>query len=170
MGVSTCWCPPWCPPCPPPRHPPVVGAVGAADGGVGAVRDEPLAGLEVAQADGGPLRRGHVGAVGVEVTQEEDVLRGRMRDRGGPSDEPCPPQAVPNVPGLCAQCGRRQILEAWPLRGSNGCPKSCRAARPTWLSALCGGKAPRKGIGATRELHPPSLPRHCGVAPAQMGA
>lgn len=61
---------------PPPRHPPVVGAVGVGDGGVSAVGDEPLAGVEGAQADGWPLSAGHVGAVGVEVTQEEDILQG----------------------------------------------------------------------------------------------
>lgn len=79
------------PPHPPPRHPPVVGAVGAADGGVGAVRDEPLAGFVGAQADGGPLCLGHVGAVGIEVAQEEDVLRG--------SAALSPPEAAPGGTG-----------------------------------------------------------------------
>lgn len=60
-----------------PRHPPVVGAVGGVGhGGVGAVRDEPLTGAEGAQADGRPLGAGHVGAVSIEITQEQDVLQG----------------------------------------------------------------------------------------------
>lgn len=68
--------PPWQPPYPLLCHPPVIGTVGAGDGGVGAVGDEPLAGAQGAQADGGPLLRGHIGAVSIEVTHEEDVLQG----------------------------------------------------------------------------------------------
>lgn len=59
--------------------PPIVGAVGGVGhGGVGAVRDEPLAGAERAQADGRPLGAGHVGAVSVEIAQKDYVLRARV--------------------------------------------------------------------------------------------
>lgn len=66
-------------PTPPPKHPPVIGtAGGVSDGGVSAVRDEPLTSTEGTQADGWPLGTGHIGAAGIEVTQEEDVLRGSV--------------------------------------------------------------------------------------------
>lgn len=75
-GVSTRQ-PPHTSPHTPPRHPPVIGTVaGVGDSGVSTVGDEPLAGVQGAQADGWPLGAGHVGAVGIEVTQEEDVLWG----------------------------------------------------------------------------------------------
>lgn len=54
----------------------VVGAVRVAHRGVGAVRDEPFEDLAAAQADGRPVVRPHVAAVGVEVAQKQQVLRG----------------------------------------------------------------------------------------------
>lgn len=102
---------------------PVIGTVRGCHRGVGGVRNQPLEGRACAQADGRPLRRGHVAAASIEIAHQHDVLprdtAGRPRDRtvasmsqstmcvwGG--SPPCPTSA--GHPGRRRRASRSQPL------------------------------------------------------------
>lgn len=74
---------------------PVIGTVRGCHRGIGGVGNQPLEGRARAQADGRPVRRGHVAAAGVEIAHQHDVLPGDTA--GWPRDR----TGAPGAPSTC---------------------------------------------------------------------